>query len=284
MAGRFSFKDSFASQSATKLQRDSSLTLNKKPSTPQKLGPTPGRRSVPSHKEEQPTTAGNDFLRAELRDSAKKIVKDPYYGPGSANKGHQSQDRFYQRDLKVRPTSSSHQKNSFKGSPDTNMANEVDKTLKWSKEDPRFKTCDSVSASRNAEQTLKRQSSNGKVEKVSFSQKSIINSIETMTRKSANFYFDRQARQAAQESKDSVYTRLSSSHKFNSSNYNLQETQKFSRVGMTRLLKPTSIEKQGTHEKTARSGLWNKERHSVQTTDELKDMITQGMSNFFSCR
>jgi hypothetical protein len=278
MAGRFSFKESFASQSATKVQRDNSLTLSKKPSTPQKQVPAPARRSVPTRKDDQITTAGNDFLRAELRDSAKKINKEPFFGPSSANKGYRSHENFYKRELKGRPSSSSQQKESYKTSQDTNLANEVDKTLKWSKDDPRFKTCDSVSEARMAEQTLKRQSSNGKIDKVSFSQKSIINSIETMTRKSANFYFDRQARQAAHETKESVYTRLSSSHKFNSSNYNLQETQKFSRVSMGRLLKPSSIEKQSNFEKTTRSGIWSKEKHGVQTTDELKDMITQGMS------
>jgi hypothetical protein len=281
MAGRLSFKDSFGCQSATKLQRDSSLTLAKKPSTPQKTGAMPARRSVPTKREDyMPTTAGNDFLRAELRDSAKKISKDKPSGHLSANKGTKSQDHFYRRELKGRPSSSSHQKEPFKTSQDLNLAIEPDKTMKWTKDDPRFKTCDSVSEARNAEQTLKRQSSNGKVEKVSFSQKSIINSIETMTRKSANFYFDRQARQAAQEAKETVYTRLSSSHKFSSSNYNLQETQKFSRLSMNRLLKPTSIEKTPNIDRSIKSAIWNKDKHGVQSKTELKGMITQGMSSF----
>jgi hypothetical protein len=282
MAGRFSFKESFASnQSAKKLQRDTSLTIPKKPSTSQKAVIQPARKSVPFKKDDfVPTTAGNDFLRAELRDSAKRINKDPPPVANSANKGFSTYDNFYKRELKGKPSYSSQQKESYKTSQDSNMANEVDKTLKWSKDDPRFKTCDSVSEVRNAEQTLKRQSSNGKVERVSFSQKSIINSIETMTRKSANFYFDRQAKQAAQDSKDSVYTRLSSSHKFSSSNYNLQETQKYSRSSMNRILKPTSIERQSNFDKPTRSGLWHKDKQAVQTTDELKDMITQGMSSF----
>ena len=99
-----------------------------------------------------------------------------------------------------------------------------------------------------------------------------------MTRKSATFYFEKQARQVAQENKDSVYTRLSSSHKFNSSNFNLQETQKLSRSNICRLMKPTSSEKQPTQEKAVKPITWSKEKPGVQTTDELKVMITQGMS------
>lgn len=283
MAGRLSFEDNFASShSAKKLSRESSLTATRQPGIPQKSALEPARRSVLSKKKTfSLTTAGNDFLRAELRDSAKRIIKEIVSSDKSASKYTGSEDHLHKRGLKSRPSSHSQKKEGISGLLDSHVASEIDKPLKWSKDDPRFKTCDSVSEVRHSEQTIKRLSSNGNAERLSFSQKSIINSIETMTRKSANFYFDRQAKQIAHESKDSVYDRLSNTHKFNSSNYHLQETQKLSRASMNRTLKHASSEKQSNPERSVRSILWVKDKHGVQTTDELKDMITQGMSTPF---
>ena len=143
--------------------------------------------------------------------------------------------------------------------------------LKWAKNDPKFKTCDSVTLLHSkADQTLKKAYSSSKLEKaekVSFSPKSIINSIETMTRKSVNFYIDRPNIQQ----KENIYTRLSSSSKLSSSNQNLQTTQKICRGQASRLFNtPTSLEKTQKNRPEIRLKC-----PQSQTKENLKDMITQ---------
>lgn len=282
---RSSFKESFgAPLSDKKISREKSMALIKKPSgSVKRSDQIYGRMSTPVRREDVgQTTAGNDFLRAELRDSAKRVTKDINFDSKiTKNRYKAVLETKYVSETKYRPSSTSSYKSARKLSREIEAAPEPAKTLQWSKDDPRFRTCDSMSEAKKSEKSIKRQSSSHKVEKISFSQKSIIQSIETMTRKSAHYYFENQAKQPSSEVKDCPYARLSSSYKFSSSNHNLGESQKFSRSSMSKLFKHPSIDKKVNLEGQKIGTGWTKDKTGVQTTGELKDMITQGMSKPF---
>jgi len=278
---RSSFKESYgAPLTDKKITREKPLSFVKKPSTiAKKPESTYGRRSTPVRREVQgQTTAGNDFLRAELRDSAKRMPKDTNLSGRATHKAYR--DALQTKNMsetKIRPSSTSSYKSTRKQEKDTETGLESSKPLQWSKDDPRFRTCDSMSEAKKSEKSIKRTNSSNKVEKISFSQKSIIQSIEALTKKSAHYYFENQNKPSPAEDKDCPYTRLSSSYKFSSSNHNLGESQKFSRSSMSRLFKHPSIDKKVSPDSHKKGTGWIKERNSVQTTGELKDMITQGM-------
>lgn len=281
---RSSFKESQSgSLSGKKLSIEHPLSFFKKPSSSVKrVEHVHGRRSTPvKHEDAGPTTAGNDVLRAELRDSAKRITKTLDFDGKVSSKGYRAvHETPYQCEVKYRPSSTSSYKSNKKLSKEPTPAPEPSKPLQWIKDDPRFRTCDSMSEAKKSEKVIKRPTSSSKVEKISFSQKSIIQSIETMTRKSAHYYFEKQIKQPTSESKDCPYTRLSSSYKFTSSNHNLGDSNPNGRTSMSRLFKHPSIDKKVNPEKQTTGIAWKREKQAVQTTGELKDMITQGMSRF----
>jgi hypothetical protein len=234
------------------------------------------RRTTPSYLSGSEITAPSKEAQYSRGTEPMRATWDATRKPVSSNIHMDPKFSSSTRSWNNRPSTSDSASKKVKEDKD----NEVD--IKWTKDDTRFRTCDSVTSSStpkppSSDSVPRKPSSSVKNERLSFSQKSIINSIETMTRKSANIYMERGSTpsQSAQN-KENKYTKLSSSSKYSYSNQNLQESEKPTRVDIIRLMRPLSNERKTSLEKKPRQ--WPSNKKAVQTKDELKGLITQGMS------